>query len=144
MTQFFFKCIDDLHKLLTRLIIVVYGKRVCGHPQNKLNFRVLSHIGSLATWLLCACVSQEGVLIPYFVCPRFACWTSKNPKMLFSLHGAVRTFRMTWGNLFGHRNTQSAFSTKMNEMPLANLRLTEGQTRSKPSQNNIFHSFTSN
>ena len=29
-------------------------------------------------------------------------------------------------------------------MPLANLRLTEGQTRSKPSQNITFHSFTSN
>ena len=30
------------------------------------------------------------------------------------------------------------------KMPLVNLRLTEGQMKSKPSQNNIFHSFTSN
>ena len=37
-TQFFFKCIDDLHKLLTRLIIVVYAKRVCGHPKKKIEF----------------------------------------------------------------------------------------------------------
>ena len=50
MTQSFFKCIDDLHKLLmTRFIIVVYAKRLCGHPKKKLNFRVLSYIGSLAT-----------------------------------------------------------------------------------------------
>ena len=36
------------------------------------------------------------------------------------------------------------FSTKMTKMPLVNLRLTEGKTRSKLSQNNTFHSFTSN
>jgi len=113
-------------------------------PKRKLNFRVLLHIESLATWLLCTCVSKEGVLIPYFVRPRFACRTSKNSKMLFSLHEAVRTFKMTWRKPFRYRSTQSAFSTKMTEMPLANLRLTKGQTRSKPSQNNTFHSFTSN
>ena len=33
---------------------------------------------------------------------------------------------------------------KMTKMPLVNLRLIEGQTRSKPSQNNTFHSLTSN
>ena len=37
-----------------------------------------------------------------------------------------------------------SFSAKMTKMPLVNLGLTEGQTRSKPSQNNTFHSFTSN
>ena len=42
------------------------------------------------------------VLIPYFVCPWFACQTSKNPKILFPLHGVVRTSRMTWRNPFGH------------------------------------------
>ena len=37
-----------------------------------------------------------------------------------------------------------SFSAKMTKMPLVNLGLTENQTRSKPSQNNTFHSFTSN
>ena len=36
------------------------------------------------------------------------------------------------------------FSTKMTKMPLANLGLTQDQTRLKLSQNNIFYSFTSN
>ena len=36
------------------------------------------------------------------------------------------------------------FSTKMTKMPLVNLGLTEGQMRSKPSQNNTFHSFALN
>ena len=33
------------------------------------------------------------------------------------------------------------FSAKMTKMPLVNLELTEGQTRSKSSQNNTFHGF---
>ena len=28
----------------------------------------------------------SSLLIPYFFCPWFACWTPKNPKILFSLH----------------------------------------------------------
>ena len=35
-------------------------------------------------------------------------------------------------------------STKMTKMPLVNPGLTEGQIRSKSSQNNIFHDFISN
>ena len=50
-----------------------------------------------------------GMLIPYFVCPRFACRTPKNPKILFSLYEAMRKYRMTWRNPFGHRSTRSAF-----------------------------------
>ena len=48
------------------------------------------------------------VLIPYFVHPRFACQTSKNPKISSSLHGAIGTSRMTWCNPFGHWSTQNA------------------------------------
>jgi len=48
------------------------------------------------------------VLIPYFFCPRFVCRIPKNPKILFSLHGAARTYRMVWCNPFGHRSTRSA------------------------------------
>ena len=36
------------------------------------------------------------------------------------------------------------FSVKMTKVPLVNPKLTEGQTRSKSSQNNIFHGFISN
>ena len=48
------------------------------------------------------------LLIPYFVHPRFACRTQKNPKILFSLCGALRISKMTWHNLFRHRKTQNA------------------------------------
>ena len=44
---------------------------------------------------------------------------------------------------FGRQSTRSTFLAKMTKMPLVNLRLTENQTRSKPSQNNTFHNFTS-
>ena len=48
MTQSFFKCIDDLHKLLmTRFIIVVYAKRLCGHPKKKIEFS-----GFIIHWVL--------------------------------------------------------------------------------------------
>ena len=47
------------------------------------------------------------VLIPYFVCSRFACRTSKNLKILFSLHGTMKTSKMMWHNPFGHRSTRS-------------------------------------
>ena len=36
------------------------------------------------------------------------------------------------------------FPAKMTKIPLINLRLTEGQTRSKSTQNNTFHSISSN
>ena len=58
-----------------------------------------STVGSLLNiqpWLL---------LIPYFVHPRFVCYTLKNPKILFSSHWAMRTSTMTWCNLFGHWST---------------------------------------
>ena len=51
----------------------------------------------------------HSMLIPYFVHPQFTCQTAKNPKILFSLHGAMRTSRMMWHNLFEQRNTQNAF-----------------------------------
>ena len=51
----------------------------------------------------------SSLLILYFVCPWFACWTPKNPKILFSFHGATRTSRMPRRNPFEHRSTQSAF-----------------------------------
>ena len=44
-------------------------------------------------------------LIPYFFCPRFACQTPENPKILFTLYRAMRISRTTWRNPFEHRNT---------------------------------------
>ena len=44
-----------------------------------------------------------------FCLPSICVPTSKNPKISFSLHGAMRTSRMTWCNPFEHRSTQSAF-----------------------------------
>ena len=49
------------------------------------------------------------LLIPYFVHPRFACRTSKNLKISFSLHGTAGTSRTTWRNPFEHRSTRIAF-----------------------------------
>ena len=54
-------------------------------------------------------IKKGQLLIPYFFRLRFACWTSKIPKISFSLHRAARTSRMTWRNPFGQRSTQSAF-----------------------------------
>ena len=48
-----------------------------------------------------------------FVRHQFACQTLKNPKILFSLHRAVRTFKMMWHNPFGHQSTQSSFLIPM-------------------------------
>ena len=45
------------------------------------------------------------LLIPYFVRPQFACWTSINPKISFSFHGSMRTSRTTWRNPFPRRST---------------------------------------
>ena len=56
-----------------------------------------------------------------------------------------------WGHLEWHGATHSdirepkvPFSAKMTKMPLVNPKLTKGQTRSKSSQNKIFHGFISN
>ena len=62
------------------------------------------------------------LLIPYFVCLRFACQTLGNPKILFSLYRAMRTSRTTWRNPFGQRSTRSAFLAEMTKMPLVNPR----------------------
>ena len=48
------------------------------------------------------------MLILYFVHPWFAWRTPKNPKILFSLHGAARIARMMWRNPFRHWSTQSS------------------------------------
>ena len=84
------------------------------------------------------------MLILYVICPRFACWTLGNPKILFSLYRAMRTSRMTWHNQFGHWSTQSTFQLKWPKCPRSTLGLTKDQTRSKLPHNKIFHSFTSN
>ena len=90
-------------------------------------------------------IKKGQLLIPYFVHPWFACWTLKNPKILFSPHGVARTSRIPSHNPFGHRSTQNAFfSQKKTKMPLVNLGLIEGQTRSKSTQNNTFCSSSSN
>ena len=44
----------------------------------------------------------------------------------------------------GIRALKMPFQVKLNKMPLVNPGLTESQTRSKSSRNNIFHAFTSN
>ena len=87
----------------------------------------------------CGCEWHE--LISYFVCPQFACQTPKNQKILFSLHGAKRTSKWYGANRSDIGALKMPFSAKMT---LANPRLTEGQTRSKSSQNKTFYSFTSN
>ena len=71
-------------------------------------FEITFCIRHLSLHLRCQ-IKKGQLLIPYFVHPRFGCQTIKNPKILFSLHGAARTSRMTWRNLFGHWSTQSAF-----------------------------------
>ena len=83
-------------------------------------------------------------MIPYFVCPRFACWIPKIQKCYFLSIGL-------WEHPEWHSATRSNtrapkvhFSTKMTKMPPINLGLTKGQIRLKSSQNNIFHGFTSN
>ena len=80
----------------------------------------------------------------YFVHPWFACRVSKNPKILFSLYSVARTSRMTWRNPIKHPSTQSASFSKNDQNTSVTLGLTEGQTRSKATQNNTFHGFTSN
>ena len=53
---------------------------------------------------------KEGVVVDIVFCSPSICVPDpKNPKISFSLHGAARTSRMTWCNLFGHQSTQSAF-----------------------------------
>ena len=84
------------------------------------------------------------LLWPYFFHPWFVCWTPKNPKILFSLHGAMRTARLMWRNPFGHWSNQSASFNQNDQNAPVKLVLTKSQTRSKSSQNNIFHGFTSN
>ena len=66
----------------------------------------------------------------------------KNPKILLSLHGATRRSRISWHNPFEQPKVPS--STKITKMPLVNPRFDRRSTRSKLSQNNTFHSFTSN
>ena len=53
---------------------------------------------------------------------------------------------LNWHNAthLGIEALKVPFLTKMTKMPLVNPRLTKSQTRSKSSQNNIFHGFTSN
>ena len=83
-----------------------------------------------------------GVLIPYFVRPRFVCQTLENPKISFSLLAVTRT----WHGVT-HLDTRALkvpFTAKITKMPLVSPRLTKGQTRSKSPQNNIFEGFISN
>ena len=62
--------------------------------------------------------NRSSLLILYFVHPWFACRILKNLKILFSLHGAARTSRVMWYNLFGHRSAQSAlFSSNDQNAP---------------------------
>jgi len=49
------------------------------------------------------------MLIPHFDHSRLVCRTPENPKILFSLYGAMRTSRTLWHNPFEHRSTQNAF-----------------------------------
>ena len=79
-------------------------------------YSVISRKDIFLILLLEICVQSYGtilgrcqVLILYFVPLRFACRTLKTPKILFSLHGAASSSKMTWCNLFGHRSPQNAF-----------------------------------
>ena len=85
-------------------------------------------------------VDSKYMSIPYFVRPRFVFWTPENPKISFSLYGAMRTSRVMWRNSFWLQSTRNAFFSQ--KCPWLALGLTEDQTRSKFPQNNIFHSFT--
>ena len=71
------------------------------------------------------------LLILYFVCLRFECRTLENSKMLFSPYGLR-------GHLEWCGTTHLNAGAKMTKMHLVNLGLTEGQTRSKPSQKQNF------
>ena len=69
------------------------------------------------------CQIKKGQLwIPYFLYPWFACWTPKIPKILSFLHGATKTSRLTWCNLFRHQSTRNAFSGQIDQNALVNPR----------------------
>ena len=78
------------------------------------------------------------LLIPHFVCSRFACWTPENLKILFSLYGVTRTYRMTWRNPFGHQSAQSAFFNQNDQMPLVSPRFDQRPKRGLDSCKTIF------
>ena len=75
-----------------------------------------------------------------FCSPSICMPNPKNPKISFSLYGAMRTSRVMWRNSFWLQSTRNAFFSQ--KCPWLALGLTEDQTRSKFPQNNIFHSFT--
>ena len=63
------------------------------------------------------------MMIPYFVCPQFACWTPKPQKYhFFFLHGAMRTSKTMWRTRSSTEATKVPFSTEMSKMPLVNPR----------------------
>ena len=70
--------------------------------------------------------------------------SKKSKNIVFSLWGLWEHPKLYGPTPSDTRVPKVHFSAKMTKMPLVNLRLTEGQMKSKPSQNNIFHSFTSN
>ena len=109
------------------------------NPSIKLVGSNLSSIMSLVLELL-----SKHIVDTVFCSSTICVLDSKKSKNIFFLCGAARTSRMTWRNPLEHQSTQSVFfQLKWPKCPY-NLRLIEGQMKSKPSQNNIFHNFTSN
>ena len=105
------------------------------------------HVGSgiidrgIDMWQWKVILGASPLLISYFVCFRFACWTLKNPKMSFSLRVVMRIYIMAWRNPFRHWSAQSAFFSQNDQNALGQPWVDQ---RAKSSQNNIFHVFISN
>ena len=84
------------------------------------------------------------LLILYFVRPLFACRTPKIQRYYFLSMGPQEHLEWRGATCLNIGVLKVPFLAKMTKMPLVNLGLTESQIRSKSSQNNTFHSFTSN
>ena len=89
-------------------------------------------------FIIC-CISL--VLISYFVCLDLRAGPRKIQKYYFLPMGPREHPKWRGITHLDTRTPKVSFSAKMTKMPLVNLGFTEGQTRSKSTQNNTFHTF---
>ena len=108
------------------------------HPQFFFNI-------TTKTWNLNIKLMKK-LFVDTIFCPILICMPDpKKCKKSYFLSKGLRGHSEWCGTI--HSDTKAPrvpFLAIMTKMPLANLGLNIGQTRSKPSQNNTFHSFTSN
>ena len=73
------------------------------------------------------------VAVDTVFCPPSICVPDhgKSKNIIFFLHGAVRTSRMTWHNPFGHQCTWVPFLAKMTKMPLVSPRFDQRSNKVK-------------